>query len=72
MTKKNKEEQWVEANMFQLNRILINLVGYGLGYIPLANLIDIKGVENQTLAEILTEEGLKAKLVGKDLLVYIK
>lgn len=75
------QKWWKEKGCLDVNRELIDLVGEGIGYIPLINLLeDICDIPIMKIEEILSDmvnDGLTLKRVKyqggrEELLVYVK
>lgn len=67
------EKWWEENGALQLNALLINLIGKGIGFAPLSNFIDIPDfVVKQDLEDLIYRDGLKTQMVDDEILIFIK
>lgn len=64
------------AKCSELNKILVELKGQGIGNIPLGNLIDIKDCNLEKMCELLQKDGVKAEVCTfdeeKDIRIFVK
>ena len=81
MEANNMRKWWREIGARLVNRELIELIGQGIGYVPLMNLLgDITDLPESRFEDIVTDlvlDGLTLKQVTyqggkKELLLYIK
>jgi len=68
---------WKENGCFRLNKVMIEIIGQKIGYVPLDNLIDIAEFDYDDLIPLLTKDGCTLKKVDyidgtSDLLIYVK
>ena len=81
MQKQNVQEWWKDIGCIELNRVLIDIVGSGIGFVPVANLlgdvIDISVFDQDELMELLIKDGcyLRTQLMTNGqtmVLIYVK
>ena len=68
-------ERWEKEDIYKLNRILVNLIGNGIGYMPLANLLDLKPYAGhiEELGEVIANDGVSVKIDQYDKpWIYVK
>ena len=68
-------EKWKKEDIYSLNKTLVNLIGNGIGYMPLANLMDLKPYSGHLneLAELIANDGVSVKQDLSDKLwIYVK
>lgn len=68
---------WKEIGCFQLNSIMIDIIGERIGYVPLENLIDISPFDVEELIPLLIKDGCTLKKIDYmdgtyDLYIYVK
>ena len=62
---------WYYIGWVELNKVLIEILGKGVGYIPITNLIEIpENCDLEELAKYIVNDGVSAKIKDNMLWIY--
>lgn len=67
MKKEELENWWMKEGVINLNRVLVNFAGQGIGYVPLTNMLSdfcaLSSEEEEALVPFLVKDGAAIKKV---------